>query len=118
MQGTNAFKLRPLFVGLRADGTVSTMPEDLIPAVEAWTDITDVRAGWKFIIGLRADGTAVAAGGEEYGIPGQVAQWTDVRCDRRLHALLRRPEGRRHACVCRRVHVLISIGQHQKGTET
>jgi|GEM_PF-6877160 len=77
MQGTDAVHLRPLLVGLHMDGTVSMLPAHQIPEAETWTDITDVKAGWECIIGLRADGTVIAAGGDG-ALARQVAQWTDI----------------------------------------
>jgi len=77
MEGTDNVYLRPLLAGLHRDGTVSTLPENLFPDAEAWTGITDVKAGWDFIIGLRADGTAVCAGGDD-ALAAQVAGWTDI----------------------------------------
>ena len=77
IQGASGDYLYPLLVGLHMNGTVSTLPETLFAEADAWTGIVDVKAGWDFIIGLHADGTAVAAGGDDE-LRRQVAEWTDV----------------------------------------
>lgn len=77
VEGAQGVYLRPLLVGLHTDGTVCTLPARQLPETEAWRGITAVKAGWDFIIGLRADGTAVATGGVG-SIAQQVAQWTDI----------------------------------------
>ena len=77
MLGTKDVSLRPLLVSLHANGTVSMLPERQIPGTETWTGIQDVKAGWDFIIGLRADGTVLSAGGDA-SIVEQVSQWSDV----------------------------------------
>ena len=75
--GADDVYLRPLLVGLQTDGTVSMIPAHQIPEAETWTGIKDVKAGWDFIIGLHADGTVIAAGGDGT-VARQVAEWTDI----------------------------------------
>lgn len=77
VQGEDYTYMRPLLVCLRTDGTVMMAPEHQIPEAETWTGITDVKAGLEFIIGLRADGTVAAAGGDDM-LVRQVSEWTDI----------------------------------------
>lgn len=76
--GAKDVYLRPLLVGLHADGTVSTLPERQIPGTETWTGLKDAKAGWDFIIGLRANGTVVSAGSNDT-LAKQVSEWSDVK---------------------------------------
>ncbi len=46
--------------------------------VSDWTDIIAIDAGERHSVGLRADGTVVAAGYEKEGGPCDVDDWRDV----------------------------------------
>ena len=61
--------------GLRRDGTVFT--HNKFYDVSSWTDIVALASGRNFLIGLRADGTAVLAGNAVYG-KYDVKDWQDV----------------------------------------
>ena len=43
-----------------------------------WPDIVAVAAGDAYTVGLKADGTVVAVGDNEYG-QREVSGWTDIR---------------------------------------
>lgn len=66
---------------LHADGTVSVVVENgrglLQGDTQQWNDITDIDVGYHHTVGLRADGTVVAAGSN---VAGQcnVSEWTDI----------------------------------------
>ena len=67
-------------VGLRGDGTVvTTNPfEDYSgTAVDSWTDIVAVSAGWDYTVALRGDGTVVTAGSNGYE-GTEIHSWTDI----------------------------------------
>lgn len=67
-------------IGLKADGTVVVWDwwwEDPIDDVSTWTDITEISCSWNHIVGLKADGTVVAAGNNEFG-QCDVSDWTDI----------------------------------------
>lgn len=65
------------FLGLRADGTVLTTNDDLRPLIEVWQDMVEVAAGVGYAVGLRKDGTVVAAGSNKRGQCG-VEGWHDI----------------------------------------
>ena len=67
-------------LGLKSDGTVvtaSSMPDHGFPDVDGWTQIVDIRSGGDYTVGLRSDGTVVAAGDNTYG-QCDVADWNGV----------------------------------------
>lgn len=46
--------------------------------VKNWTDIVAVSVGYDYTVGLRSDGTVVAAGNNHYG-QCDVGDWTDIK---------------------------------------
>ena len=52
----------PAFAAVRKDGTVLAAPEEVAALTAGWQGIRKVAVGWDWILGLRQDGTAVAAG--------------------------------------------------------
>lgn len=72
---------RSYLVGVRADGTVSTVGsnfnKDGCLEVEDWTDIKFVAAGLYTTVGVKKDGTVVATGEKVYG-KLDVEDWTDI----------------------------------------
>ena len=66
-------------VGLRSDGTVVTAGAVVSKnIIEKWTDIVSIAAGNGYTIGLKANGTVVAAGNNKYG-RCNVSDWTDIK---------------------------------------
>ena len=67
---------------LHADGTVDVIggnPQYNYGQLDAanWTDIIAIECGDRFVIGLKSDGTVVAAGDNEYG-QKNVRTWTNI----------------------------------------
>ena len=54
-------------IGLRADGTVYTTNEKYAK-VREWVNIVQIALGYEEVIGLKADGTLVSCGGNDYSI--------------------------------------------------
>ena len=63
-------------LGARSDGTAIAWPEALQAQVAEWTNLTDVKLGEAFALGLQEDGTVLCAGDEE--IAAQVRAWENV----------------------------------------
>ena len=65
-------------IALHTDGTVVTHVIDAFSCdVSDWSDIIAVSAGSEHLVGLRADGTVVAEGENDYG-RCDVSEWTDI----------------------------------------
>lgn len=64
-------------IGLKSDGTVMTVGVGPCPGVEEWTDILAVSAN-SYTVGLKFDGTVVAASWIEQEVACNVADWTDI----------------------------------------
>lgn len=65
-------------IGLKADGTVAVSDVDGAPKeAEQWHDIIAVAGGGKFVVGLKKDGTVVAAGHTQ-AWKYDVSDWADV----------------------------------------
>ena len=62
--------------GLKENGTISTLSK-AIPEVHSWRDIVDISAGYSHIVGLKKDGTVVAAGGN-YSGQCDVSDWENI----------------------------------------
>lgn len=62
---------------IKADGSVLAGDNELQNKVSDWKDIVAVEKGFRRIVGLRADGTVVAAGENQYG-EGNVSRWRDI----------------------------------------
>ncbi|MEN6340043.1 MAG: protein kinase [Clostridiaceae bacterium] len=65
------------FAGLLQDGTVETSYELCQSEVETWTDIVAISVGASHIVGLKNDGTVVAAGPDDVG-ENDVSDWHDI----------------------------------------
>lgn len=71
------------FFALRADGTVYCYSPWVYEGqtweydVSAWTDITQISAGFDHAVGLKSDGTVVATGNNDCG-QCEVSDWTDI----------------------------------------
>ncbi len=79
-----------MFLALKADGTLhySVVADEmtdlqqldkLCKTVESWKDLCSVVAGYNHVVGLKNDGTVVAAGKNDAG-QCNVQDWTDVVC--------------------------------------
>ena len=64
-------------IALRRDGTVLVLPDGYAAETRDWTDLATVKAGWDCVLGLRNDGTVVAAG-EDAAIVSGVQSWRDI----------------------------------------
>ena len=67
----------PAFAAVRKDGTVLAAPAELAAVTADWREIRKVAIGAYWILGLKQDGTVVAAGidGET---PPDVSGWTEI----------------------------------------
>ena len=77
LNGHTLRKYAPAFAAVRKDGTVLAAPESLAALTGAWRDIRKVAIGSDWVLGLKRDGTAVAAG-IEGNIPPDVSGWTNI----------------------------------------
>ena len=66
-----------LAAGLKADGTVLCSYSDLSATTSKWKDIVAISVGYSHIVGLKADGTVVAAG-DNSDYQCNVSDWKDV----------------------------------------
>ena len=67
-------------VGIRANGSIiqhNPTGENPVPEIDSWTNMRSLASGNAHIVGLRSDGTVVAAGDNSYG-QCNVSNWTDV----------------------------------------
>mgnify|MGYP000875846454 CR=1 FL=1 len=62
IQGLSGTREKQTLIGLGKNGTVVMLPDAGIPNAGSWTNLIDIAAGRDFVVGLRTDGTAVAAG--------------------------------------------------------
>ena len=67
----------PAFAAVRRDGTVLAAPAELAALTAGWQEIRKVAVGSDFILGLKQDGTVLAAG-TEGRTPPDVSGWTDI----------------------------------------
>lgn len=69
------------YIGLKSNGTVEVRNQlnrlVTYDSSSGWNDIVDVAAGSDHVVGLRADGTVIAAGENKFG-QCDVSQWTDI----------------------------------------
>ena len=65
------------FAAVRKDGTVLAAPGTLAEATADWRGIRKTAAGPEWILGLKEDGTVLAAGIEGRTAP-DVSSWTDI----------------------------------------
>lgn len=47
-------------------------------SVSGWSDLTVINAGWFHMVGLKSDGTVIAAGNSDRG-QCDVSDWTDIK---------------------------------------
>ncbi len=66
-----------VFCVLKNDGTVSMSPRRADMLTEDWTDIVKIALGGSYVVGVRSNGTAVAAGALD-NIIQDVREWTDI----------------------------------------
>ncbi len=64
-------------VGIKKNGTVVTTNVDFQNGVKNWNNIISVCTGSDYIVGLKKDGTVVAAGNNDYG-QCNVSGWTNI----------------------------------------
>ncbi len=67
----------PAFAAVRKDGTVLAAPAELAALTAGWQGIRKVSVGTDWILGLKQDGTVLAAG-IDGGVPPDVSGWTDI----------------------------------------
>ena len=77
LNGHTLRKYVPAFAAVREDGTVLAAPSELASLTADWRDIRKVSIGTDWILGLKRDGTVLAAG-IEGRTPPDVSGWTDV----------------------------------------
>ena len=77
LNGHTLRKYVPAFAAVLKDGTVLAAPEEVAALTAGWQGIRKVAVGSDWILGLRQDGTAVAAG-IDGGTPPDLSDWTDI----------------------------------------
>ena len=77
LNGHRLRKYVPAFAAVRKDGTVLAAPAELAGLTADWQDIRQVSIGADWVLGLKRDGTVVAAG-IDGGTPPDVSGWTDI----------------------------------------
>ena len=77
LNGRTLRKYVPAFAAVRKDGTVLAAPESLAALTADWRDIRKVAIGSDWVLGLKQDGTAIAAG-IEGRTPPDLSGWTDL----------------------------------------
>ena len=99
----------PGLLGIRTDGTVLVaVIEELetdAAAIRQWNEITSIACGGNHVVGLRADGTVVAAGDNAYG-QCSVEKWkniTAVVC------------GWNHTVGLRADGTVVAVGENEEG---
>ena len=68
----------PAFAAVRKDGAVLASPAGLAAVTAGWQGIRKVSIGTDWILGLKQDGTVIAAG-IDGGVPPDVSGWTDIK---------------------------------------
>ena len=66
------------FAAVRRDGTVLAAPDELAAMIGDWQGMKKIRIGYKWVLGLKEDGTAIAAGPAGSGVP-DVSGWSGIR---------------------------------------
>lgn len=77
IQGLSGTREKQTLIGLGKNGTVVMLPDAGIPNAGSWTNLIDIAAGRDFVVGLRTDGTAVAAGADQM-LQAQVETWQNI----------------------------------------
>lgn len=74
---SNYYDSKVTTFAVQKDGTVIATSETVALLVKGWTDIVAVAEGNEYVVGLKCDGTVVAAGRNDKG-QLNVEQWTDI----------------------------------------
>lgn len=77
LSGHTLRKYVPAFAAVRKDGTVLAAPESLAALTAGWRDMRKVAIGSDWVLGLKRDGTVVAAGIDGRTLP-DVSGWTGI----------------------------------------
>lgn len=77
LNGHTLRKYVPAFAAVRKDGTVLAAPESLAALTADWQGMRKVAVGSDWVLGLKEDGTVLAAG-IEGRTPPDVTGWTDI----------------------------------------
>ncbi len=77
LNGHTLRKYVPAFAAVRKDGTVLAAPDKLAALTASWQGIRKVAVGSDWILGLKQDGTVIAAG-IDGRTPPDVSGWTDI----------------------------------------
>lgn len=77
LNGHTLRKYVPAFAAVRKDGTVLAAPAGLAALTASWQGIRKVSVGTDWVLGLKQDGTVIAAG-IDGGVPPDVSGWTDI----------------------------------------
>ena len=77
LNGHTLRKYVPAFTAVRKDGTVLAAPAELAELTADWQDIRKTAIGSDWILGLKQDGTVLAAG-IDGRTPPDVSGWTDI----------------------------------------
>lgn len=83
--GTGISQGEPIVAGIRGDGAVVALSPKMNEDVRGWTDIADIQAGNGFLVGLTAQGMALAAGQNKQLVRDDIAGWSgivDIACGR------------------------------------
>ena len=77
LKGLTLRKYVPAFAAVRKNGTVLAAPDKLAALTASWQDIRKVAVGADWVLGLKRDGTVIAAG-IDGRTPPDVSGWTDI----------------------------------------
>lgn len=86
-------------IGITKSGQVRSS----IKEAEDWVGIKEVSAGYGYVLGLKTDGTVIAAGNNEYG-QCDVDEWTDI-----VHVYA----GKQHSIAKRKDGEFVAIGYNK-----
>ncbi len=68
----------PMVAGIQADGRVIALEPALNQEVSSWTDVVEIESGDGFLLGLRQDGSVMAAGERAHLVAQDIESWTDI----------------------------------------
>ncbi len=77
ISANGGYMLGHITAGLRADGTVVSVGNVSYSEVASWNNIVSISAGYDNLLGIKSDGTVVAAG-SNYQNKCNVSGWTDI----------------------------------------
>lgn len=77
LEGHTLKKYVPAFAAVRRDGTVLAAPSALAALTADWQGMRQIALGPYWVLGLKQDGTVLAAG-IDGGTPPDVSGWTDI----------------------------------------